>query len=133
MYDAIQYYYLSHTKPHPQVHKLKDHTESLCKSLTCSTALVGLGLLIVEVSTRQLYTAHSVGLFCTSDRPVPETATFTTHKIHKRQTSMLPAGFEPAIAASYVPQTHALRAATKIGELTQLTPYGAHSPSSCSS
>ena len=40
----------------------------------------------------------------------------TTHNIHKRQTSMPPAGFEPAIPASKRPQTHALhRAATGIG------------------
>jgi len=32
----------------------------------------------------------------------------TTHNIYKRQTSMPPAGFEPAIPASEWPQTHAL-------------------------
>ena len=32
----------------------------------------------------------------------------TTHNTHKRQTSMPPAGFEPAIPASEWPQTHAL-------------------------
>jgi hypothetical protein len=37
----------------------------------------------------------------------------TTHNIHKRQTSMPPEGFEPAIPARERPQTHALdRAAT---------------------
>jgi hypothetical protein len=37
----------------------------------------------------------------------------TTHNTNKRQTSMSPVGFEPAIAASEQPQTHALdRAAT---------------------
>ena len=41
----------------------------------------------------------------------------TTHSIHKRQTSMYPAGFEPAIPASDRPHTHALdRTATGIGE-----------------
>ena len=40
----------------------------------------------------------------------------TTHNTHNRHTSMLPAGFEPAIPASEWPQTHALdRAATGIG------------------
>jgi len=40
----------------------------------------------------------------------------TTHNIHKKQTSMPPVGFEPAIPASERPQTHALdRAATEIG------------------
>ena len=32
----------------------------------------------------------------------------TTHNIHKRQTSMSPAGFERAIPASERPQTHVL-------------------------
>ena len=40
----------------------------------------------------------------------------TTHNTHKRQTSMPPAGFEPAIPAREQPQTHALdRAVTGIG------------------
>jgi hypothetical protein len=40
----------------------------------------------------------------------------TTHNIHKRQTSMPPAGFDPPIPASERPQTHALdRAATGTG------------------
>jgi hypothetical protein len=37
----------------------------------------------------------------------------TTHNNHKRQASLLPAGFEPAIPASDGPQPHTLdRAAT---------------------
>jgi hypothetical protein len=40
----------------------------------------------------------------------------TTHSTHKRQTSIPPAGFEPAIPASERPQTDALDgAATGIG------------------
>jgi len=39
----------------------------------------------------------------------------TTHNTHKRQTSMPPAGFEPAIPASDRPHTHTDRAATGIG------------------
>jgi hypothetical protein len=40
----------------------------------------------------------------------------TTHNNYNRQTSMLPAEFEPAIPASERSQTHALdRAATGIG------------------
>ena len=35
----------------------------------------------------------------------------TTHNTHKIQTSMTPAGFEPAIPASERPQTHVLRGA----------------------
>jgi hypothetical protein len=39
-----------------------------------------------------------------------------THNTHNRQTSMPPAGIEPAISASERPQTHASeRAATAIG------------------
>jgi hypothetical protein len=34
----------------------------------------------------------------------------TTHHTHKRQTSLLPTGFEPAITARERPQTHALNA-----------------------
>jgi len=37
----------------------------------------------------------------------PDTFTCTTHNNYRRQTSMLPAGFEPAITASERPQTHA--------------------------
>ena len=40
----------------------------------------------------------------------------TKHKTHSRQTSMPPAGFETAIPANELPQTHALdRVATGIG------------------
>jgi len=40
----------------------------------------------------------------------------TTYNTHKKQTSMLPAGFKPTIPASERPQTHALdRAASGIG------------------
>ena len=42
----------------------------------------------------------------------------TTHNTHKRQTSVPPAGFEPAIPTSEQPQTHALDgAATGISSL----------------
>jgi len=42
-------------------------------------------------------TPHSVGLPCTRDRPVAEPSLYlTTHNTHKRETSMPPAGFEPA-------------------------------------
>ena len=47
----------------------------------------------------------------------------TTHNTHNRQTDMPTAGFEPAIAASKRPQTHALdRATTGIGMLNPLNP-----------
>ena len=89
-------------------------------------------------------TPHSVGLLWTRDRPVQETSTWqhtilttdthrttldegsarprdlylTTHNTHKRQTSMLLEGFEPATLASDLPQVHALDlTATGIGNL----------------
>ena len=37
-----------------------------------------------------------------------EAATYTTHKKHKRRTSMLSVGFESAILATERPQTRAL-------------------------
>jgi len=45
-------------------------------------------------------TPRSVRLLWTTERPVAETATYTTHNIHNRQTSMPPTGFEPATPAS---------------------------------
>jgi hypothetical protein len=52
---------------------------------------------------------HTVGLLWTRDRLVAETSTSTTHDIHKRQTSMPSAAFEPAIPASVKPQTYVRR------------------------
>jgi len=44
----------------------------------------------------------------------------TKYDTHNRQTSILPAGFEPANPASKRPQTHALeRAATGIGQIME--------------
>jgi hypothetical protein len=62
-------------------------------------------------------TPHSVGLLWTRDRPVTEASTWQ-HNIHKRQTSIPTARFEPAIPASERPQTYALdSAAIGIGSL----------------
>jgi hypothetical protein len=69
------------------------------------------GHLPVEASRSHSDTQHSVGLLWTSDRPVAETFTCTTHKIHNRHTSMLPVGFEPAIPASERPQAYILYSA----------------------
>jgi len=57
--------------------------------------------LILEVPRSRSDTPHSVGLPWTND-----------HNIRKRQTSMPPAEFEPAVLASERPQTHALHRAT---------------------
>jgi hypothetical protein len=70
----------------------------------------GLGPLIAEIS--RLHTigrthahTHTVRLIWTSDKPVAEAATYTTHNKHKRRTSMSSLEFEPAIAAIERPQT----------------------------
>jgi len=45
-------------------------------SFSGSAALVGLGILIVEVSRSHADTPHSVGLLWTRDRPAAETSTW---------------------------------------------------------
>jgi hypothetical protein len=49
---------------------------------------------------------HMVGVPWTSDQPVAEGSTITTHNIHKRITSMPSARLEPIIPASGRPQTY---------------------------
>jgi hypothetical protein len=73
--------------------------------------IVGQSLHIVEaVRSDSPATSHSVGLPWTSDQPLAETST------HKRQTYMLPAGFETVILTSERPETHVLGGvATGIG------------------
>ena len=69
---------------------------------------VGLGL--VEASWYHIQTHTTLGR-----TPLDEWSAWrrdlylTTHNTYKRQTSMSPAGFEPAIPASSELQTHALR------------------------
>jgi hypothetical protein len=69
---------------------------------------VGQGLLITEASRSHSDTPHSVELLWTNDQPDAETSTWQ-HRTHKRQTSMAPTGFEPAIPASVRPQTHVFK------------------------
>ena len=60
----------------------------------------------------------------TRRRPLPD----NTYNTHKRQTSMPPEGFAPAISASERPQTHALdRAAPEIGHKCLCMRYFCHS------
>jgi len=60
---------------------------------------------------------HLVGLPWTRNRPVAEASTCTTYAIHKRQTSMSPAGLEPAIPARERLHTYILDGeATEIGK-----------------
>jgi hypothetical protein len=57
----------------------------------------------------------------TTNRPVAEASTCTTHNTHKRQTYMLHAGQEPAIPVNKRLQNQALdRTATGIGNLKHL-------------
>ena len=73
-----------------------------------STALVGQGLLIVEVSRSHSDTRCSVGLLWTSDRPVAGTSAWQHTTLTTDKTSMSPAGFEPTLAARERSQSHAL-------------------------
>jgi len=53
------------------------------------TAILGLGLIVVEVSRLHRNTPQWVVILWTSDRPIAETSTWQhTHNTHKRQTSM---------------------------------------------
>jgi hypothetical protein len=61
------------------------------------------------------FDTYRVGL-CTSDQFVAEAAAYTTHKKHKRRTSIPSARFEPAIATLKRLQAYALdRTATRTG------------------
>ena len=51
---------------------------------------------------------HPLGLLWKNYQPVAEAAVYTTHNIHKRQTSTPSAGFEPVIPAVNRPQNYAL-------------------------
>jgi len=80
------------------------------------------GLLILEVSRSHTKRGTTVGR-----TPLDEwwarrrDLYFTTHNTHNRQTSMLPVGFEPTIAAGERPQTYALDcAATGTGYICSL-------------
>jgi len=65
-----------------------------------------LNLLTIETSRSYSDTPQSLVLLWTGDQSSAETSTRTIHNIHKRQTSKLPAGFEPAIPASKRSKTH---------------------------
>ena len=84
-----------------------------------STAVVELGVTIVEVSISYSDTPRSVGFLWTSERSLAETSSWqlttlttglflTTHNTHYRQTSMPPVGFITTVPISEGPQTHAL-------------------------
>ena len=54
---------------------------------------------------------HPVGPICTSDQLVAEAATYRTQNKHKRRTSVLSAGFEPAIQSERI-QTYVVDSTT---------------------
>ena len=72
---------------------------------------VGISLLTAKVSISHSDTPHSAGLLLKSDRPVAQTSLHDSTQ--KRQTSMPPAVFEPAIPLSKRQQNHALGGAEK--------------------
>jgi hypothetical protein len=77
--------------------------------------LVGQGLLIAEVS-RSHFRHTTLGRTPLDNWSARRRDLYlTTYNTHKRQTSMSPTRFEPAILASERPQAHAERAATGIG------------------
>jgi hypothetical protein len=83
---------------------------------------LSLSLSLPPSHTYKYTRTHPVGLLWTSDQPVAEAVTYTTHSTHKGQTSVPSVGFEPAVTAMRRPQTHALdRMATGIGgsEITE--------------
>jgi hypothetical protein len=85
-----------------------------------STALVGLFIHTVEFTKSHPDTPHSIGLLWESDQLVA-VLYLAKHSTLKSQTSMRPAGFEPAIPAIERPQTHALdHAASGTGLFTIL-------------
>jgi hypothetical protein len=73
---------------------------------------MGQGLLIVEVSRLHSLRRRTLGGTPDERSVRPRDLYLTVHNTHKRQTSMLRAGFEPAIPASEQPQINASDAAT---------------------
>jgi hypothetical protein len=83
-----------------------------------STAPVGQGLPILEIS-RSHSDSHTLGRTPLVEWSSRRRDLYLT--THNRQISIPPVGFEPAIAASERPQTHALdRAAKRIGYVQYL-------------
>ena len=82
--------------------------------------LVGQGPFMIEDSRSHSDTPNSVRILWKSDQPDAELYPII-YNIYKRQTFMLPVGFEPTIPASKRQQTIALNsAATGVGIITHL-------------
>jgi hypothetical protein len=84
---------------------------------------VSQGFLIIEASRSYSDTLQSVGVISPAQRPLPDNT-----QPFKRQISMLPVGFKPAIRAGEQLQTHGLnRAVTGIGTSVLLNAINLHS------
>ena len=79
--------------------------------------IAGYGLLILEVFRDHTQRHTTVGRTPLDKWSARRRDLYlTTHNTHNRQTSMLPAGFEPTVSAGERPQTYSLdRAATVTG------------------
>ena len=96
----LGWHFMEHTPPPPHVASRPDSGSW--------TPLTGLHIHTQTHRSRKDSTGRVIS---PKHRPLP-----TTHSTHKRQISMAPAGFEPAIPASERSQSHALNgAATSIG------------------
>ena len=73
-----------------------------------STALIDIHFLIVEVTRSHSFRHTTLGMTPLDKRSAGRrNLCMMTHNIHKRQTTMPPKGFEPAIPVSERPQIHA--------------------------
>jgi hypothetical protein len=83
---------------------------SFCSNGT--TALVGVGLLIIDASRSHSVRHTTLGRSPLDGRSARRRDLYlTTQNTHKRHMSMPPVGFEPKIPTSKRPQTHALNRA----------------------
>jgi hypothetical protein len=74
-----------------------------------STTLVGLGLIVDQVSRSHAFTNTTIGRNPLDERSARSRDFYlTTHNTHKRQTSKLLVGFEPAIPTNERPHPHVL-------------------------
>ena len=79
--------------------------------MLCILDLTTFYLVIVDVETivASDHISHTVGKTSLVEGSVGRRDLYlTSHNTHKIQTSLFPAGFEPAIPASERPQTHVL-------------------------
>ena len=101
LYHKTQYLLLFITKPNIYYSLSSGFSTIFLSAVQQPNSIFG--CLIFEVSNTirrthaNTHTQYSVALLCTSDQPVGEAATCTTHNKHKRPKSFHSAGFEPVI------------------------------------